>query len=120
PAAVVVEHDDRQVQTELPGGDEAADVVGQRDVADEQDDGVVAGGRHPERGGDGAVDAVGPAVGEDPGPAPPSGPGGEVQLDVADGHRGGDDERGLRGQVLGQQPGGERLRQDGGAQAVGQ
>ena len=59
------------------------------------------GGGDAERGGYRAVDPVGAAVGEDAGEGAP---GREVQLGVADRHRGGDDERRSAGQRLRQQP----------------
>src|SRR5215213_2118617 len=62
-AAVVVDQHDREVELQAARGEQAADVVGERDVAGEQH-GAVAGGGDAEGGGDGAVDAVGAAVGQ--------------------------------------------------------
>ena len=72
------------------GGEQAADVVGERDVADQQHDGPARGGGDAEGGRDRAVDPVGAAVGEH---ARRRVAGREERLDVADRHRGGDDER---------------------------
>jgi hypothetical protein len=65
-AAVVVERDDRQLEPEPGRGDQAADVVQKRDVADQGDDRPAFAG--PRIGGDAecrldrAVDPVGAAV----------------------------------------------------------
>src|SRR5205823_4767508 len=64
-AAVVVEQHDGERQLQAPGGHKAADVVGERYVADQQHDRSVAGGGGAEGGGDRAVDPVGAAVGQD-------------------------------------------------------
>ena len=49
PAAVVVEQHDRDVQPQARGGEQAADVVRERDVADQQHDRSVRGGGRAER-----------------------------------------------------------------------
>ena len=49
PAAVVVEQHDRQRQRQPPRGEQAADVVGQRDVADQQHHRALAGRGGAER-----------------------------------------------------------------------
>ena len=85
PAAVVVEQDDRQLAPR--GLDQAAEVMDQGDVADEEHDGTVCDRGDPEGGRDGPVDAVRAAVGEH---ARRLLAGGEERLDVAHRHRGGD------------------------------
>ena len=79
---------------QAPGGEQAADVVRERDVADQQHHRAPAprGGR-AERRGDGAVDAVGAAVAEHARRVRADRPEG---LDVAHRHRGGDEQRRLR------------------------
>ena len=67
PAAVVVDEHDRERRAPSRCADSsAAEVVGERDVADVQDDRAVAGRGGAERGRDRAVDPVRAAVGEDP------------------------------------------------------
>ena len=61
-AAAVVQQHDRELQAEPAGGEQAAEVVGERDVADQQHDGPVARGGGAERARDDPVDAVGAAV----------------------------------------------------------
>jgi MFS family permease len=92
-AAVVVQQHDRQVERQAPGREQPADVVRERDVADQEDGPLLGRGRcgDAERGRDGAVDAVRPAVGQH---SRRVGAQREERLDVADGHRRGDDERG--------------------------
>jgi hypothetical protein len=104
-AAVVVEQDDHERQPEPARGHQPADVVGERDVAD-QEHGRDAGGGDAEGGRDGPVDPVGAAVGEH---ARRGVTGREEGLDVAHRHRGGDDERRLRRQANAQLRGHARL-----------
>ena len=107
-AAVVVQEHDRQLQPEARGGEQAADVIRERDVADQQDDWTIAGGRRAERAGDGAVDAVRAAVAEHARGIVADGPEG---LDVAHGHRGCDEQGRLLGQQHAQLGGDGRLAQ---------
>ena len=107
PATVVVQQHDRQREPEPAGGEQPADVVGERDVADQQHDRSVVGrGRGAEGGGDRAVDPVRAAVGEH---ARPVLAGGDELLDVADRHRGGDEQRRLAREPLRERAGDERL-----------
>jgi len=65
PPAVVVQQDDRDVESQALVCEKATEVVGERHVSDEEDDRrALLGGRCPEGGGDGAVDPVGSAVAE--------------------------------------------------------
>ena len=96
------------VQAEPRGGEQAADVVGERDVADQQHDRPARGGGDAERGRDGAVDPVGAAVGEH---ARRLAARREERLDVAHRHRGGDDERRVGGQPHAELGGDPRLAQ---------
>jgi hypothetical protein len=61
-AAVIVEQDDRQRQPQALCGQQAADVVRERDVADKQDHGIAGGRRHTEGRRDRPVYPVGAAV----------------------------------------------------------
>ncbi len=69
--------------------------MGEGHVAGEQDDGTGARGRDAVGGGERAVDAVGAAVGQHPQRDRPRG---QDRLDIAHGHRRGDDEGRLRGE----------------------
>jgi hypothetical protein len=114
PAPVVVQQHDRQLAPR--GLDQPAEVMDQRDVADEEHDGTVCDRGDPEGGRDGPVDSVGPAVGEDARRALARR---EERLDVAHGHRGGDDHGRLgreRGPELGRDA---RLAEPGGRQRAG-
>jgi MFS family permease len=95
PAAVVVQQDDRQVEREAAGGEQAADVVRERDVPDQEDGALFRGGgrRDAEGGRHGAVDPVRAAVGEH---ARRLGAQREEGLDVANGHRRSDEQRRAR------------------------
>ena len=73
-------------------GQQPADVVGERDVADQQHGQPAPGRRDAEGGRHGPVDPVRAAVGEHPERRLARG---EERLDVADRHRGGDDQRRL-------------------------
>ena len=68
PAAVVVDEHDRQLQAEPRGGEQAADVVRERDVADQQHDRSrrAPAAAAPKARGDRSVDAVRAAVAEHP------------------------------------------------------
>ena len=90
PPPSLLSSDDHERQPEPARGEQPADVVGERDVADQQHGRPGPGGRDAERGRDRAVDAVGAAVGEH---ARRRVAGGEERLDVAHRHRGGDHER---------------------------
>ncbi len=90
PPAAVVEQHDRQLQPQSPGREQTADVVGQRDVADqERDRPLVRRRRGAEGARDGPVDPVGAPVAEHPGRVWADGP---EALDVPHGHRGGDEQ----------------------------
>ena len=91
-----------------PRGEQAADVVGERDVADEQDDRPVGHRGRAERARHGAVDAVRAAVAEH---ARRVGAHGDVRLDVAHRHRRRDEQRGRRGQACPELAGDARLGQ---------
>ena len=108
PAAVVVEQHDDELQAEPRGGEQPADVVGERDVADQQHDRPARGGGDAERGRDRAVDAVRAAVGEH---AERGRRAREERLDVADRHRRGDHERRVVGQRRAELGGDARLAQ---------
>ena len=100
-AAAVVEADDLKVRARAAGGEQAADVVQQRELAGQQPRRRPRG--EPGAGGrrDHAVDPVGAAVGEE---AQPLGRLGEVGLHVADRHRGAEPDDRAVGQ-LGLEPG---------------
>ena len=97
------------VSAEPARGEQPADVVGERDVADQQHGRPRPVGGDAERGRDRAVDAVGAAVGEHPRRCVAAG--GEERLDVAHRHRGGDDERRLGRQAHAELCGDARLGQ---------
>ncbi len=93
-----------RLTAQAPCGEQPADIVRQRDVADQQHDRAGARGGHAERGRDGAVDPVRAAVGEHS----RRGLGGrEEQLDVTDRHRG-SDEQGRVGRQPFADPGGDK------------
>ena len=113
PPSLWSEHD-RQL---APGGlDQPAEVMDQRDVADEEHDGTVSGRGDPEGGGDGPVDSVRSAVGEH---ARRVLAGGEERLDVAHRHRGGDHHRRLGRQRRAELGRHARLAQARGRQGAG-
>jgi predicted MFS family arabinose efflux permease len=93
--AVVVDEDDRQVESQPPRGEQPADVVRERDISDQEHRALLGRGRRgdAERGRHGAVDPVRASVGEH---ARRVAAQGEERLDVANRHRRGGDE-GRRG-----------------------
>ena len=106
PAAVVVEQHDRQRQAEAARGEQAADVVRERDVADQRDDRPARHRGGAEGAGDRAVDPVRPAVAEHARRVVAHG--GE-RLDVAHRHRRGDEQRRVARQLGGQRAGHARF-----------
>ena len=99
-----------------PRREQAAEVVQERDVADQQHGRPAGRGRDAERGRGRAVDPVRAAVGEHP---RRRGAGGEERLDVADRHRGGDHQRALLGQPHAELGRDARLAQPGRPQHLG-
>ena len=88
------------------GRQQPADVVRERHVADQQHDRASVVGGRPEGRGDGAVDAVGAAVAQHARRVRADRP---ERLDVAHGHRGGDEQRRVGGQQHAQLRGDPRL-----------
>ncbi len=96
PPPPLFEQHDRELQPQALGCQQPADVVRERDVADQQHDRARAGGGGAESAGHGAVDAVGAAVAQHSRGVRAHGPEG---LDVPDRHRGGHEQ----GRLLRQQ-----------------
>jgi hypothetical protein len=94
-AAAVVDDEGAEIRAELGGGEEAARVVQEGQVAQQDGGGAVWGGEGlASGGGEGAVDAVGASADEDAQGAALGGEG----VEIADGHAAGDVERGAFGQ----------------------
>ena len=96
PAAAVVDADDLERHARAARGEQAAGVVQEGELADQDPGGEPRGDRGAERRGHDAVDAVRAAVREE---AEPLGRLREVRLDVADRHRRADPDDGLVGQL---------------------
>ena len=107
-AAVVLDQHDGERELQAAGGDQAPDVVGERDIPDQQHHRLLAGRGGAEGGGDRAVDPVRAAVAQHARRPVANRP---EALQVTHRHRGGHEQRRLRRQQHAELQGDTRLGQ---------